>query len=94
MERTLSEIEKIFKEVKRIGEKTNSYKLKTRYGVKDKYQEHFSEKIFAKADKLEGSTDEKQEALNKYIETLPSNMISPVWRLKVKWNYLFQSPSF
>jgi hypothetical protein len=50
--------------------------------VKDTYLEAFLEKFFAISTKLGGNRERKQALLNAFREQLPSDLTSPVWRIK------------
>lgn len=76
----------IFDKAMQTGGKTASKKEKTKRGLKDTFQDFFTEKLF-KSQK--GKTGEVAEAaLDSAIHRLPAVTDSPVWRIKGK--ILFQ----
>ncbi|RPD56808.1 hypothetical protein L226DRAFT_513548 [Lentinus tigrinus ALCF2SS1-7] len=80
---TLRTLQEIFQDASTVGGMTRSKKLKTNTGVKDTFQEFFSERLFAYGRTLKGSRSEKQSLLDMFVRTeLPNNVISPVWRIK------------
>ncbi|CDO68416.1 hypothetical protein BN946_scf184815.g63 [Trametes cinnabarina] len=82
-DQTLKRLEEVFQHAATIGGMTTAKKLKTEYGVKDTFQETFTERIFAYGRKLRGRRAEKQVLLDLFVaQELPSDTVSPVWRMK------------
>ena len=73
-----------FIEAKQLGTQTKIKKMRTVSGLKDTFQLHFIDKLFASY-KNKCGLDARQAALNAQIATLPTactKLESPVWRIK------------
>ncbi|KAG8937750.1 hypothetical protein FRC03_007888 [Tulasnella sp. 419] len=70
----------IFSTASQVRGKTESERLKTEYGLKDRFAEHFLEKIFKTIQGKQGQA--AKDALQTVTHTLPQNYSSPVWRIK------------
>ncbi|KAI9067152.1 hypothetical protein FKP32DRAFT_1684097 [Trametes sanguinea] len=80
---TLERLEEVFRQAASVGGMTSAKRLKTEYGVKDTFQEVFTERIFAFGRKLRGQRADKQAMLDLFCtRELPKETISPVWRIK------------
>jgi hypothetical protein len=66
---------------KTVGNMTHIKIRKTETGVKDNMLEHFLNKLSASYSKARGVT-KKQEALDEFLECIPENPYSPVWRIR------------
>jgi len=63
--------------------------MKTASGLKDTYLEFFMDRMALSYKKKRGK-DAKQKALDDLKQTLPDNVISPVWRIKgLSFNKIF-----
>ncbi|KAJ3989861.1 hypothetical protein F5890DRAFT_1561385 [Lentinula detonsa] len=74
-EDTIQKLKTIFTHSRLIGEKTKAKKLKTAFGIKDTYQDYFTDLIFTVQKKLQGSHQQKQDEINKVLDKLPSNIL-------------------
>ncbi|KAL1726516.1 hypothetical protein EV714DRAFT_219219 [Schizophyllum commune] len=63
-----------------VNKKTALENQRTETGIKDTYQLHFMESLFASYNKKRGR-DNKLAALSAKVSKLPSNTMSPVWRI-------------
>lgn len=81
---TAAQLRSIFTHTSTIGSKTRAKQLRTASGVKDTYQDHFSEMIAKFVKGLRGSVREKQARVDRLVESLPDNLINPVWRIQGK----------
>ena len=63
-----------------VNSKTALESQRTETGIKDTYQLHFMESLFASYKKKRGK-DNKMAALQAKAKTMPANTISPVWRI-------------
>ncbi|KAI1783686.1 hypothetical protein LXA43DRAFT_977008 [Ganoderma leucocontextum] len=80
---TIGILEDIFLEASKVGGQSKAKKKKTEYGVKDTFQDTFTEKIFQFGRKTRGALSQKQKLLDAFIaETLPGETLSPVWRIE------------
>ncbi|KAJ3720842.1 hypothetical protein DFJ43DRAFT_1001105 [Lentinula guzmanii] len=79
---TIHGLKTIFTHSGTIGEKSKAKQLKTALGIKDTYQDHFTDLIFNLQKTLRGGESHKQEEVNKLLANLPKNICSPVWRIK------------
>lgn len=70
----------MFKTASVVGGKTRAGNIKTVTGCKDTFQEHFLERMAESYKNVSGRVGQ-QAALDRCIEGLPSNILSPVWRL-------------
>ena len=80
--KTIELLGEIYGNATTIGEKTKAKELRSKHGIKDKYQEYFIEKVNAFAAKNRGTNLEKQERINSFLKDLPKVVTSPVWRLE------------
>lgn len=72
-----------FTEASRVGGNAEFKRIKTRTGVKDTFQDFFTDQLFAVSmKKRSGTKDQKMAAMNKIKRTFPSEITSPVWRIK------------
>lgn len=71
----------MFSEASTLDTKTKVQQMRTNTGVKDTYQLHFLERLFDSYKSKRGTAN-KQAALDAEINELPSNITSPVWRIK------------
>ncbi|KAF8178467.1 hypothetical protein BJ912DRAFT_1045365 [Pholiota molesta] len=78
---TLSILNGYFREASKIGAKSRLKASRTNTGIKDTVQEFFFDKLFDSYKAKQGPIA-KQEALDRAIRDLPSDITSPVWRLK------------
>lgn len=67
-----------------VGKKTKVGSFKTETGIKDRYLDHFLDCMFHSYKELRGQ-DTRQRALDTYCGTLPTTLISPVWRIEGVW---------
>ncbi|KAI0258001.1 hypothetical protein BC834DRAFT_964009 [Gloeopeniophorella convolvens] len=81
-EDTLEELTKMIADGTRIGGRTKLRERKTMTGVKDVFLDVFLERLHG-SHKDVRTKAAKQVALDAYRATLPENIISPVWRIKV-----------
>jgi hypothetical protein len=66
---------------KKVGTITQVRGIRTRSGIKDTFLEHFLKKMADSYRGLRGRS-QKTQALNEFCATsLPTNMISPIWRV-------------
>ena len=61
-----------------IGNQTKVKAMKTASGLKDTYLDVFIDRM-AKSYKNKRGVEQKQRALDEFKQTLPTNIISPVW---------------
>ena len=73
---------RIFELRKTIRSATAAKKLQTKTGIKDVFQDYFTDRIAEFMDTLTGSIPEKQAAVNEYVKNLPENVSNPLWKLK------------
>ena len=86
---TLQILGDIYKNATTVGSKTKAKELKSRHGVKDKYQEYFIEKVnFYSADSY-GTNTERQGRINTFLDSLPETVTNPVWRLDGESNSVY-----
>jgi len=67
-----------------INSKTHVKQMKTNTGLKDTFQEYFTNHIFAFTSKLCGLAQDKQAALDEMVKQFPQDSkdtMSPVWRI-------------
>ena len=64
------------------GTKVKAKELKTKHGLKDKYQEYFITKVNSFISSTRGAAADKQARINGFLSTLPSTLMSPVWRVQ------------
>ncbi|KAH9948702.1 hypothetical protein B0H21DRAFT_890351 [Amylocystis lapponica] len=78
---TVAQLNSYFQEASKLNTKTKVSGMRTASGIKDTFQLFFLEDIFASYKKKQGK-DAKEAALRAKLESLPINIISPVWRIK------------
>lgn len=91
---TINVLKSAFQQASVIGNKTNVKKLKTNNGVKDTFQEYFTDKLFMFQSKLRGTWSKKQAAVEEMLKSMPqedSTRMSPVWRIKGQCLYTISS---
>ena len=66
---------------------TKAKEMKSKFGVKDKFQEYYLEKIFDFQSKLRGRSDEKEKQLTVFAKTLPKKTNNPIWRLQSEFSF-------
>lgn len=64
-----------------VGNQTKIKDLKTSTGTKDTYLEHFIEKLAGLYKNKKGAAA-KKSALDAQSARMPTNVLSPVWRIK------------
>ena len=77
----------MFQQATTISSKTHVKQMKTNMGLKDTFQDYFTNHIFEFASKLCGSVQDKQAALDEMVKQLPQDSkdtMSPVWRIHGK----------
>ncbi|KAJ7590368.1 hypothetical protein C8J56DRAFT_859767 [Mycena floridula] len=79
---TLAKLSTIFTTSSQVGKKTEATQLKTKHGIKDVYQDHFTDLIFDLVKGLRGRKQDKQDKIDHLLRTLPDNITSPVWRIR------------
>ncbi|KAG2035286.1 hypothetical protein BDR03DRAFT_812159, partial [Suillus americanus] len=79
---TVAELKSMFVEASTVGNQTRIKQRKTATGIKDTFLESFLDCLAQSYSKIRGGNNAKQEALDRVKETLPANVISPVWRVK------------
>ncbi|TEB26579.1 hypothetical protein FA13DRAFT_1888971, partial [Coprinellus micaceus] len=81
---TQRDLRNVFTAATTIGQKTHSKALKREKGIKDMYQEHFTEKVFDFMKKLSGGVPERQAKVDELVKTLPKDemLASPIWRIQ------------
>ncbi|KAF5367924.1 hypothetical protein D9758_004368 [Tetrapyrgos nigripes] len=80
--RTMADLKTVFVHSKTVGSKTKAKNLKTLLGIKDTYQDHFTELIFDLLKETRGSANEKQQQVDSMLEEFPENISSPIWRIQ------------
>jgi len=81
-EDSITKLQSIFQAASTIGRMTQALKLQTRYGLKDTFQDFFTQQIFSLTRSFRGTVQAKQEAIDNLIQTFPADIMSPVWRIK------------
>ena len=81
-EDTIAKLGEIFEAAMTVGRKTASAELKTRFGLKDTFMEHFIRQSFNVQSNTVGNKQARQEAVDGLRRTLPTNVLSPVWRIR------------
>jgi len=71
-----------------VGNQTRIKQRKTATGIKDTFLKLFLDYLAQPYSKIHGGNNTKQEALNRVKETLPANVISPVWQVLVLINIM------
>ncbi|KAF9472390.1 hypothetical protein BDN70DRAFT_938219 [Pholiota conissans] len=84
---TMKTLDSYFVEAQTIGAKTKLKTSRTNTGIKDTVQEFFFDKVFESYEKKQGPAA-KQQALDNAVAELPSDITSPVWRLRGKVSYM------
>lgn len=79
----------MFNTASQVGGMTQAGKLQTEFGLKDTFQNFFVQKIFTLGRELRGSSEQKQEAVDRLIDTFPNNINSPVWRIRGEVYFAF-----
>lgn len=80
---TLKILDNIFKNASTLGGMSTSKKMKTEWGIKDTFQDFFTNRIFTFIRKTRAPLAEKQRLLESFIANeLPRDVVSPVWRIK------------
>ena len=64
-----------------VGNQTKVKAMKTATGLKDTYLEVFIDRM-AKSYKNKRGVEQKQNALDEFKQSLPVNVLSPVWQIK------------
>lgn len=88
---TIEKLTSRFRDASVVGSKTRVRQAKTNSGIKDTFQEVFTDRIFTFTGPLRGTKAEKQADLDEMLKTLPSDpmeTISPVMRIKGKSYHL------
>ena|ERR1700733_1818270 len=80
-EETVDKLKSFFAEASKLGTQTKVKQMRTESGIKDTHQMFFIDKIFQSYKKKRG-TASKQATLDAYLQTLPDDITSPVWRIK------------
>ncbi|THH28853.1 hypothetical protein EUX98_g5331 [Antrodiella citrinella] len=80
---SIKDLKSMFTLASSVGNVTKIKELKTQAGLKDKFLDSFTDRMYASYVKVSGHA-RKKAALNTYIATLPEvdKMLSPVWRIK------------
>ena len=81
-EDSITKLQSIFQAASTIGGMTQASKLHTQYGLKDTFQDFFTQKIFSLTRSFRGNVEAKQQAIDNLLETFPTDVMSPVWRIK------------
>lgn len=81
-EDTQRKLKSIFDTARRVGGMSQAAKMHTAFGVKDTYQEVYTDKIFAVSRKVTGSIAVRQKAIDDLVKSFPPVVSSPVWRIK------------
>ncbi|KAJ7260975.1 hypothetical protein C8J57DRAFT_1232533 [Mycena rebaudengoi] len=79
---TIQELRSQFTEASVVGGKESFRRRKTESGIKDNFQAVFLERIFAVSTKKKRSKVQKQADVSAVLQTLPTDITSPVWRIK------------
>jgi len=85
---SLAHLKSIFQQATTVSSKTRVKQMKTNTGLKDTFQDYFTDRIFEFTSKLRGSARDKQAALDKMVKQLPQDSkdtMSPVWRIRGKY---------
>lgn len=80
-EQSITELKSMFTMASSIGNQSKIKEKKTATGLKDTYLKYFLEEMAASYKKKHGGNS-KQQALDEFIQGLPENVYSPVWRIK------------
>ncbi|KAG1806360.1 uncharacterized protein HD556DRAFT_1428515 [Suillus plorans] len=80
---TIAELKSMFIHASTVRNQTQIKQRKTSTGIKDTFLDSFLNRLAESYCKIRGGNKAKQEALDRVKETLPENVISPVWRIKV-----------
>ncbi|KAG1784909.1 uncharacterized protein HD556DRAFT_1314704 [Suillus plorans] len=79
---TIAELKSMFIHASTVGNQTQIKQRKTSMGIKDTFLDSFLNRLAESYCKIRGGNKAKQEVLDRVKETLPENVISPVWRIK------------
>jgi hypothetical protein len=79
---TITELKSMFIDASTIGNQTKIKQRKTATGIKDTFLDSFLNRLAESYSKIRGGNSAKQYALDRVKETLPEDVISPVWRIK------------
>ncbi|KAG6808386.1 hypothetical protein H0H92_004302, partial [Tricholoma furcatifolium] len=71
-----------FTEAQRVGGQASFKKSKTMSGIKDTFQAFFLDQLFAITTKRGRSKADKEGDVKRLVEQFPSDITSPVWRIK------------
>lgn len=80
-EETEDKLKSFFEQASTLDTKTKVKKMRTDSGIKDTFQMHFLDKLFASYSKKRGP-EHKEAALRAELDRLPKNTINPLWRIK------------
>ena len=72
----------VFQAASTIGGMSQASKLQTQYGLKDTFQNFFTQQIFSLSRSFRGSVDAKKQAIGDLVHSFPPDTMSPVWRIK------------
>jgi hypothetical protein len=78
---SVAKLKSMFTTASTVGNLSRVKAMKTASGLKDTYLESFMDHMASSYKKKQGK-DAKQKALDDLKQTLPENVISPVWRIK------------
>ncbi|ETW76444.1 hypothetical protein HETIRDRAFT_174525 [Heterobasidion irregulare TC 32-1] len=81
-EDTQWKLRSIFDTSRRVGSMSQAAKMQMAFGVKDTYQEVYTDKIHVVARKVTGSMAVRQKAIDDLVKSFPPVVSSPVWRIK------------
>ncbi|KIK60035.1 hypothetical protein GYMLUDRAFT_168685, partial [Collybiopsis luxurians FD-317 M1] len=79
---TLQNLKSVFTCATTVGNKTRSKSLKSFYGIKDTFQDHFTDLVFAFEKSLWGTGLEKQAQVDNLVSKFPTDVYSPVWQIR------------
>ncbi|KAG2029933.1 hypothetical protein BDR03DRAFT_1017714 [Suillus americanus] len=79
---TVAELTSMFSYALKVGNQTQIKQRKTSMGIKDTFLDLFLNCLAESHCKIRGGNKPKQEAPDRVKETLPENVISPVWQIK------------
>lgn len=78
---SIAKLKSMFVAASSVGNQTKVKSMKTATGLKDTYLDSFMDRMSMSYKKIHGK-DSKQKVLDEFKQTLPENVISPVWRIK------------
>lgn len=84
---SVNRLRTMFQTASQVGGMTQATKLQTQFGLKDTFQEFFVHKIFALGRTIRGSNTSKQEAIDQLVHSFPTDITSPVWRIKGSFSF-------